>query len=221
MTTRCTTRRGIGRRAALAWTIGAMLVAVPARAAEIIDRVMAVVNGSIVTLSDVQAGIRLGVVAVPAGPGRDTAVLDKLIERRLTLTEVNRYGPGEPSAAVVDERLRAVRARFTSEEALTAVLAEVGVTPDQLRTFVRDDVRIETYIQQRFAGGAPTEAEILEYYRAHPEAFMRGGLALTYQEAHDDARAAVIRERRERLAQEWIAGLRRRADVTIPAIVRK
>ena len=206
----------------MTWVVVAVLACVPAHAAEIIDRVIAVVNGAVITLSDMQAAVRLGVVPVPEGQGRGAAVLERLIERRLTLTEVNRYASGEPSSALVDERLRQVKARFATDEDLGRVLAEVGVTPDQLRAYLRDEVRIETYLQQRFSGGGqPADAEILDYYRAHPQDFMRNGLALTFSEAYDDARAAVIRERRDRLAREWIAGLRRRADVTIPAVVRR
>jgi hypothetical protein len=66
--------------------------------AEIIDRILAVVDREIITLSDVNGAIRLGLVDVPLGTIDATqAALDRRIERRLTLTEVERYAPPEPA----------------------------------------------------------------------------------------------------------------------------
>ena len=54
--------------------------------------------GDPITLSDVAAASRLGIVT-PANGGDQSQVLELLIERRLQLIEVNRYLPPEPSAA--------------------------------------------------------------------------------------------------------------------------
>jgi hypothetical protein len=56
--------------------------------AEVIDRILAVVDGAIITQSDAAAAIRLGLVAGPADPL--AGVVDRLIERRLMLREVDR-----------------------------------------------------------------------------------------------------------------------------------
>src|SRR4051812_5445171 len=91
--------------------------------AEVIDRVLAVVAGDLITLSDVNAAYELGLVRPreSADPVRD--VLAQLIDRELQLAEVDRYAPPEPSAADVDREVDAVRARFASEQAFSAVLA--------------------------------------------------------------------------------------------------
>ena len=95
-----------------------LLVAGPLRA-QIIDRVLAVVVGEPITLSDVTAAIRLGLVPAPAGgEDRVQVALTALIERQLELIEVNRYVPPEPSAAQVEAGLAQVRARFDSQAAL-------------------------------------------------------------------------------------------------------
>src|SRR4051794_30497493 len=90
-------------------------------AAETIDRVLAVVTGDLITLSDVNAAYALGLVEPgpsSADPIRD--VLSQLIDRELQLTEVDRFAPPEPTAEAVDEAVAAVRARFPSEQALNA-----------------------------------------------------------------------------------------------------
>lgn len=182
--------------------------------AQVIDRVMAVVNGAVITQSDVEAVRRFGLLQ--AAPAAD--LVERLIDRRLTVAEVNRYAPPEPASALVDARLSDVRRRFASGEAFARALAEVGLSEDQMRGFVRDDLRIEAYVRQRFgAAYQPPDADILQYYRTRPEAFTRNGVLLSFGEAYDDARAALIAQRRQQQIQDWLAGLRRRADIVVTA----
>jgi len=181
--------------------------------AQVIDRVMAVVNGAIITQSDVEAVVRFRLAPVASV----SAAVERLIDRRLTLIEVNRYSPAEPSPRLVQARLDDVRRRFASVEAFARALEELGLSEEQLRAYVRDDLRIEVYLRQRFgAAYQPGEADILQYYRTHPTEFTRNGRLLSYGEAYDDARAALIVERREQQIRDWLSNLRRRADIVVP-----
>jgi peptidyl-prolyl cis-trans isomerase SurA len=185
--------------------------------AEIIDRILAVVDREIITLSDVSVAMRFGLVDIPRDTRDPTqAVLDRLIERRLTLTEVERYAPPEPAAAVVDAAVAARRARFADSALFEAALAASGLTVDQLRRHLRDDLRIETYLQQRFGAALqPTEAELVLYYRDHPAEFTRGAELRPFDEARNEVRARMVTERRAVLIRDWLAGLRRRSDVNV------
>lgn len=135
----------------------AIVVFAAAAAAEIIDRVMAVVAGRVITLSDTQAAVRLGLVSAENVAGTTADALDRLVERALVLAEVARYAPSEPLPEAIAQRLAAVNRRFPSAAALTVVLAETGYSETRLREFVRDDVRIEIYLEQRFAGAQPAD----------------------------------------------------------------
>ena len=184
--------------------------------ADIIDRILAVVSGGLILQSDAMAAIRLGLVELPPAGDRVQGALDKLIERRLMLVEVERYRPPEPSDVDLDAGVAAMAKRIAGNDTLDAVLRETGFTSDQLRLYVRDELRIRTYLQQRFGASLePTDEEILEYYRAHESQFARGGAVRPFGEVRDEARAALIAERRATLIREWLAGLRRRADVTV------
>lgn len=202
--------RGIGLVLTLAVVAGGVL------RGEIIDRVLAVVDNSVITQSDVVAAMRLGLEKAPGAADPIAAVLDSLIERRLTLTEVDRYAPPEPSDADVNLRLEQVRLSFPSADAFRAVLAQTGLDEAQLRRHVRDDLRIDAYLQQRFGSAVqPSEEQTLDYYRAHPDQFSRAGTLRPYDDAHDDARRALVAERRRALIRDWVAGLRRRADISV------
>lgn len=185
--------------------------------AQLIDRVLAVVVGEPITLSDVTTAMRFGLVPAAADDGdRVQATLNALIERQLQLIEVNRYVPPEPTDAEIDARLAQVRSRFASAPAFDAALKEMSVTPAQLRARMRDDLRIESYLRQRFAASyQPSEDEVLRYYRSHESDFVSNGTLRPYTEVRDEARRRLVDGRTAALVLDWIAGLRRRADVTI------
>jgi len=156
--------------------IGALLAWFPiASTAETIDRVLAVVAGQIITLSDVTAARALGLQSPGDAGDPVRAVLSKLMDRELVLAEVERYAPPEPAAAAVDREIDAIRARFPSGETFETELARSSLDDRRLREIVRQDLRIRTYEEQRFAAADP--------------------------------------ERRRTLIDEWVAGLRRRADI--------
>jgi hypothetical protein len=184
--------------------------------AQIVDRILAVVDNSIVTQSDVAAAVRLKSFDLAGAVDPVGAALERLIERRLMLAEVDRYAPPPPSEADISLRLEQVKLSFPSAEAYRSALTEVGVDEEQLRRRLRDDIRIGVYLQQRFAASVqPSDQEILTYYRAHPEQFTRAGALRPFDEAHDRAREGLVTERREGLIREWVAGLRRRANVNV------
>jgi peptidyl-prolyl cis-trans isomerase SurA len=199
----------------LATLVVAVYCLTAAEGAQIIDRVMAVVNGAVITQSDVEAVRRFGLLPDTPVP----EIVERLIDRRLTVVEVNRSAPPEPAPALVHARVADVRRRFASDEAFARALAEVGLSEDQMRGYVRDDLRMEAYVRQRFgAAYQPPDADILQYYRTRPEAFTRNGVLLSYGEAYDDARAALIAQRRRQQIQDWLAGLRRRADIVVTSV---
>ena len=80
--------------ALLASTLALVFVSTVATGAQVIDRVLAVVGGEPITLSDVMAAERFGFVPAPdAGGDRVQSGMNALIERQLQLIEVNRYVP--------------------------------------------------------------------------------------------------------------------------------
>jgi hypothetical protein len=92
--------------------------------------------------------VALGLVE---GVDVDPAVVQRLVDRELMLREADRYDPAEPTAERIDARLSAARAVAGGEEALARVLREGGFAERRLRAWIRDDLRVEAYLQQRFA----------------------------------------------------------------------
>ncbi len=187
-----------------------------AAAAPVIDRVLAVVQGAIVTLSDVQTAMALGLVNTAGADDPVGSALEQLIERSLQLIEVERYSPPEPTAAEVQARLRPIRARFPDEESFRRTAAALGLTDKRLQAIARDDLRLRTYLTQRFALVTdPADEEIARYYRGHQQEFVRDGVPLTLGEVVPEVRRRLVAARRAELVDEWSRQLRQRADVLV------
>ena len=129
--------------------------------AETIDRVLAVVAGQMILLSDVTAARDLG-LQTPDGTGDPVrAILEKLIDRELVLAEVDRYAPPEPDAAAIEREAARVRARFPSSDAFERVLARSGTDEAHLREMIRQDLRAAAYLDQRFATAGDRRAQLV------------------------------------------------------------
>jgi hypothetical protein len=131
-------------------------------AAVVIDRILAVVSTQPIMLTDVTAATQFHLVDVPPGTADPTAyVLDRLIRRTLILAEVDRFQPPAPDETEITRRIDDMERRAGSPGAFEQAFAVTGTTRDQLRRFIRDDLRIRTYALQRF-GAEHTETEVNE-----------------------------------------------------------
>ena len=140
----------IGFRFTIGVTLMAVTIVTTAARAETIDRVLAVVAGQLITLSDVTAAGDLGLQSADAASDPVRAILTKLIDRELVLVEVDRYAPPEPLAEAVDRDVQRVRDRFASQPAFDAALARSGIDDKHLRETIRQDLRMRAYLDQRF-----------------------------------------------------------------------
>jgi hypothetical protein len=185
--------------------------ATPARADTLIERTLAIVGGAVITQSDVTLAVALGLVDAAAGATPATA-LSALVDRWLMLHEVARFAPAEPAAAAVEARLAVVQVRLGDPAAVTRRLADAGRGPSYLAAWVRDDLRIAAYLEQRFAStGAPADADVARYAETHAAGLALEGLSGT--EALTAARSRLAQERRRELIADWLADLRRRTSV--------
>ena len=162
-----------------------VLASASSAAAEIIDRVVAILPGAVITQVDVQPG-----------GDRFAASLSALIDRMLMLNEVRRVQPSDPAASAVQARIAQMRARFESPAAFARALAAGGLDDSVLEVHASDDLRLSEYLEERFGVAAqPTPQEI--------------------QQLDGPARARLVIERRQTLIAAWVAELRRRADITV------
>ena len=190
-----------------------VVAAYPLGAQQLLDRVVARVNGEVVTLTDVKAAVALGVVEVPAGAGEADAI-QALIDRQLVLAEVARFAPPEPSAADVARETARLTARVGPR--LAAVMESTGIDEARIRDVSRDTLRIQAYLDQRFGTTEQlTEEEVAQYYRIHPDEFTRDGTLMPFTQAKPLARERAGAERRGSQVAQWVRDLRARGEVAV------
>jgi hypothetical protein len=181
---------------------------------EILDRTLALVGGQPITLSDVRAAIALGLVEVDTSSDPIPGVTTQLIDRELILREVQRYSPVSPGDTAVETRLDEIRKRLGGGAALQRLLDLHGFTDVRLRAWVRDDLRTQAYLAQRFASASlPSDAEIAQAYIRSKAEFDKSGM--TFEQASPILRERLIASRRRELIADWVSDLRRRTDVVI------
>lgn len=128
----------------------------------VVDRVVAVVNDEIITLSDLQReAARLG-----RGAADDRAILDEMINRKLQLAAAKRNAL-DVTDKEVDEAVEDIKRRNgnMSTAQFEAALAKEGLTLEQYRADLREQMTLSrTFNKFVRSGIAVEEPELRSYY---------------------------------------------------------
>ncbi len=139
-------------------------VCTPASAQNIIERVLARVDASVIMLSDVRAAIGLGLVDAPSGPDAERLALDRLIDRQVLLHELARFPPPEPADDAIEAAAATMRARAGAR--LPELMQATGIDDARIRELARDTLRIQAYVRQRFGAAATlADADVGQWLR--------------------------------------------------------
>jgi hypothetical protein len=194
------------------------LLASAAGLAQTVNCVVAVVNGEVITLLDVEVTAAFGLGRGQAAePGADPrlAALDALIDRRIVLglaREVRGVSGEELDAAVADLR------RGVGEEAFEAKLARFGYDDRDLLPHLEDRILYERALDLRFSQSIPVSiTEVERYYRDiyTPERARLGEAAEPLDQVAGTIELRIRGERRARQATSWVRDMRNRADIQI------
>jgi parvulin-like peptidyl-prolyl isomerase len=216
MTRRCGgAGRAVWRSVVIAAAVVAASAGVTLHGAELLDRVIAVVSGTVITLSDARAAIALGLVDTAAASDPVEAALRWLVDRQIVLDEAARSGAGEDDEPRLRREMDVIRRRFASDSAYGAALTRLGLNDARVEALVRNTIVARQYVERRFdAVLPPSDEELHEFYLAHRDRFVRDLRQLTFEEAAGDVRAKTEQDRREQAIATWMERLRRRADIT-------
>jgi hypothetical protein len=196
-----------------ALTLAVLLSLTPQAQGNVLDRILAIVNGEVVTMSDVRAARQLKLVS-GADALTDDQLLDALIERRLTVAEVGRYTSAEPPAADVAARRASWEASLPRGTTPAAALAAVGMRDGALTAWFRDELRLAAYLDQRFTAAAqPTRQQALAYFQSRAAEFAVGGVTPEFATVEADVRRRVAAERRATRIKDWVDSLKQRAEI--------
>lgn len=189
--------------------------------AKLQDRIVAVVNEDAILESEIDRAILLGFQQRREGENERAfrrRVLDSLIEDRLRLHEIDRFGFMQVAVEEIDKFVAEIRSRYATEEEYQAALREAGVSQRALRQLAARQLMTLTYVEERLGPRVFVSLEdITQYYRdvLTPEMQKRGQPVPPIEEVREQIRI-LLRERRlnEEIAQ-CTKTLRRNADVNV------
>lgn len=131
---------------AMSLVLGSLTLATPIVGAEIVDRIAAVVDREVITLSEAEQAAELRALRGEHKLSMGELV-ERLIEARLVEREVNRYPEASIPQEQIDEVLDSIRESFSSEETLAD---SQGMTLDELEELVRKQLTVQRYLERRF-----------------------------------------------------------------------
>ncbi len=180
---------------------------------EIVDRVIAVVNNEVISLSDLKRYISFYSIS-KKGVGLDDArreALQGLIDERLILTEASRFGMEEPSEEAIKEEIKKLE-EGDGTEGPDEKLSWQGLEPDDLYLLSRNRLIIERFIDQRinlFILISPEDID--NYLRTNKQKFV----GISQKEARLKIGRILTEERSTEKIRELKARLRAKAVIRI------
>ena len=183
---------------------------------ELVDRIVAIIDRDVVTLSEAEQAA--GFLELRGVETVDLAdVVERLIEARLIERDVLRFTDDPLPEERVLEALASLREGFSAENAFEAMLAERGISEEELFSELRRQLTVTRYLERRFrALTYVTEEEIQSFFDAEviPElpAERAPALAPTLEEV-DQIRRILDEQKFNERVEQWLDGLKERARI--------
>lgn len=180
--------------------------------AELVDRIVAIIDRDIIMLSEAEQAMWL--VAVRGdGDAELRDVVERLIEARLIEREVARFTDAPVPEELVEEQLVRLRSSLTSAEARGAIPSGRGLEEEELRAEVERQITVNRYLERRFrALTYVTDDDIENYFSREVLPALPSERRPTLDEIDQIRRILEERRFNERVEQ-WIEGLKARARI--------
>jgi len=225
-------QRRVSRLRDLALPAALLLLAMTAGLAraqkpEVLDHVVAVINGSVILESDVQEEMRLAILQPFSDPGRNTPkrALQRLIDRDLILQQMRTAEElTPPSPEEVLQRVNELRSLIPectqyhceTDAGWQAFLKAKGLTEKEVEAHWKQRTMILAFIQSRFGAGVRiTPPEIADYYHKVLVPQLKGKTPPPLQVVSSRIEEILLQQRVSSLLLEWLQSLKSEGSVSI------
>jgi hypothetical protein len=214
--------------AALALLLG-LLVSRPLQAAEVIDRIIATVNGHVILQSDWDEALCYEALLSNRSLAQFTdddrrAVLDRLIDQELLRGQMKsadfRHATdAEVSARVADARNQSPQA--ASPDAWQSLLAQYHLTEKDVFDHVRQQIDLMRLVDARLRPAVQIDSKSIEaYYRDQfvPKLKKSGASEVPLAEVSSKIRELLTEQKVSEMLVSWLQTLRSESQVHIPGV---
>lgn len=196
------------------------LLAIGAQAAlpqQVVDRIVATVEGEVITLSEVR---ELGAFNRLTGQSQlsDHELLQRLIHQWIVVSEAtaSRFPPS--SQAQLDLAYQQLLQEFSSPEAYRARLRELGLDEAAVRRQLERQLLLARYLDQKYRFLVRIEEPSVEaYYREEfaPRLQARGQKPPPLESVREQIREIITQQEITRMAERWLEESRARLRIEL------
>jgi len=194
-------------------------------AQQVVDRIVATVNGQPILLSDWEVEMRfealLNQKPLPVSDEVAHAALDRLIDQELLQQQIRSYRLMEPAAEDVSARVAEVRKQLPNGEdaaAYHALLARYGLSEAEVRERVASQLAILRFIDVRLRPSVHVDRRSIETYYNDtllPELRRKGAKLSPLAEVAPQIEELLSQQRVDALTNDWLKDLRQQNQIRI------
>jgi len=194
------------------------LTLIPAGFQKTADRIVAVVNEEVITLTDLRIVKAFALFREGAGDSSGlplSSILDKLIDQKLVIQlSVEKTGAHGQELDAYQKRL----IERMGEQKIEEIFTEYGLDWSGLREYIREKFLFESLVSRKFGQTIVVSlAEIEVYYRNHyvPSERQKGLEPKPMIEMLQEIESSLRKDKIENQIKDWISNLRKQADIQI------
>jgi peptidyl-prolyl cis-trans isomerase SurA len=215
--------------ALLAAVMAGTFTASPARAGQVIDRIVATVNGRIILQSDWDEALSYEALlsgrALSFFTDEDRrAVLDRLIDQELLAEQMKsssfKHASEEDAAAPIADA-RKLHPEAASDQGWQALLARYGITERALTDHVEQQIDLMRLVDAHLRPAVQIDSKSIEaYYRDKfvPQLRQSGSGDVPLADVSGQIREILTQEKVSELMVSWLQSLRAESKVSLPSI---
>jgi peptidyl-prolyl cis-trans isomerase SurA len=209
-------------------TVVLLAVAMPARAGDVLDRIVATVNRQIILQSEWQDAVRyetfVGGRSLEQVQASDRkAALDHLIDQELLREQMRSSGFPHASSQEVEKRVQDIRKQYAgaeSEAGWQATLGRYGLTEAELKKRVGLQVDLMGLVDARLRPNVIIDSKSIEsYYNQEllPQLRQTGARQVPLAEVTPKIKELLIQQKMNQLLIAWLQDLRSGSQIRTEA----
>lgn len=214
---------------AIALLVSALFVAPNHATAEVIDRIVATVNGRVILQSDLDEALCYQALLTNRTLTQLTdddrrAVLDRLIDQELLREQMKSADFPHATDAEVTARVAEARKLYpqaASSGAWQSLLAQYDLTEKDLLVHVRQEIDVMRLVDARLRPAVQIDSKSIEaYYRDQfvPKLKQSGASAAPLAEVSAKIRELLTEQKVSELLVSWLQTLRSESQVRLPGV---
>ncbi|MCH7802521.1 MAG: SurA N-terminal domain-containing protein [Acidobacteria bacterium] len=189
---------------------------------EVVDQVAALVEGEVITLSEVRQLVQYKGWQISEEPEERRnsylTVLDQIINQKLISREAQRTPGIQITQDDVAQQLQAYRQRFSSQDQFQEKLVSMEMTESTLRDLILRELTVWRFVQTRFEPFIIVmPAQIQKYYDEIlvPELAQTGAPLPAFELVREQILEILILEKTNQEMDRWVKNSRGKAQVSV------